>query len=289
MSYQIFADATSDLTGAFAEELSTVKVIPMQVEMCGRSYTFGTGGDLTIPEFYKMQRGGNFASTSQINPATYMEYFLPVLREGKDILYFSFSSGMSATYQSAQIAARELHEEFPDRIIRCVDTLSATLGEMILIRKAAAMQKAGEDLETVASWVEYNQLKTCIWFAVDTFDHLHHGGRVSTAVAAVGTMIGIKPILHIDENGKLENTDKPRGRKKAMAALVAKMEQGWCPELSKTVTLVHADCPDTAEELKNLISLHFPEADIEVGELGPVIGAHTGPGLLALIYWGNNR
>ena len=289
MAYQIFSDATADLTGTFAEELASVKVIPMQVEICGRNYTFGPSGDLTIAEFYKMQREGNFASTSQINPATYAEYFTPVLQEGKDILYFSFSSGMSATYQSAQIAAQELQEAFPERKIRCVDTLGATLSEMVLIREAAAMQEKGADLETVAAWVEENRLKVCVWFVVDTFDHLHHGGRVSTATAAVGTMLNIKPMLHIDTQGKLENTDKPRGRKRAMATLISKMEQGWCPEHSKTVTVIHADCPDMAEELKNLVAQHFPEAEIEVGELGPVIGAHTGPGLLAIVYWGNNR
>ena len=289
MAYQIFADATADLTGCFAEELSSVKVIPMQVEICGRNYTFGPEGDLDISNFYKMQREGNYASTSQINPATYAEHFLPVLQEGKDILYFSFSSGMSATYQSAKIAAQELRAQFPERKILCVDTLGATLSEMVLIRKAANLQQNGADPESVAAWVEENRLKVCVWFVVDTFDHLHHGGRVSAATAAVGTMLGIKPMLHIDTEGKLENTDKPRGRKKAMATLISKMEQGWQPELCKTATIIHADCPELAEELKKQVGLHFPEADVEIGELGPVIGAHTGPGLLALIYWGNNR
>lgn len=289
MDYQIFADATADLTGSFAEELSSVRVIPMQVEICGRNYTYGPGGDLTIPDFYKMQREGNFASTSQINPATYVQHFTPILQEGKDILYFSFSSGMSATYQSAQIAAQELQERFPERRILCVDTLGATFSEMVLIREAAAMQQNGADLEEVAAWAEDNRLKVCVWFVVDTFDHLHHGGRVSTAVAAVGTMLGIKPMLRIDENGRLENTDKPRGRKKAMMTLLSKLEQGWQPELSERITLVHADCPEAAEELKKQIAQRFPDAKIEIGQLGPVIGAHTGPGLLALIYWGNNR
>ena len=289
MAYQIFADATADLTGSFAEGLSSVKVIPMQVEICGKSYIFGPGGNLSIPEFYAMQREGNYASTSQINPATYAEHFLPALQEGKDILYFSFSSGMSATYQSANMAAQELRAQFPERKIICVDTLGATLSEMVLIRKAVAMQQNGADMESAVAWVEENRLKVCVWFVVDTFDHLHHGGRVSAATAAVGTMLGIKPMLHIDADGKLENTDKPRGRKKAMAAMISKMEQGWQPELCKTATIIHADCLETAEELKKQIEMRFREAEVEIGELGPVIGAHTGPGLLALVYWGNNR
>lgn len=289
MAFQIFADATADLTGVFAEELSTVKVIPMQVEICGRNYTYGPGGDLSISEFYIMQRDGNFASTSQINPATYAEHFRPVLQEGEDVLYLSFSSGMSATYQSARIAAQELQEQFPERKVICVDTLGATLSEVLLLRKAAHMQEKGADVETAAAWIEENRLRVCVWFVVDTFDHLHHGGRVSAATAAVGTMLNIKPMLHIDANGKLENTSKPRGRKKAMSTLISKIEQGWCPGFSKTVTIVHADDLQGAEELKELLARKFPEAEIEIGELGPVIGAHTGPGLLALIYWGNNR
>ena len=289
MAYQIFADATADLIGPFAEELSSVKVIPMQVEICGKNYIYGPGGDLTIPAFYQMQREGNYASTSQINPTTYIRYFEPVIQQGEDILSFSFSSGMSSTYQSAQMAAQMLMEKYPERKILCVDTLGATLSEMVLIREAANLQKKGADMESVAAWVEENRLKVCVWFVVDTFEHLHHGGRVSTATAAVGTMLNIKPMLHIDAEGKLENTDKPRGRKKAMATLVSKMEQGWRPEYSNTVTIVHADCPEGAAELKHLVSQHFPDAEVEVGELGPVIGAHTGPGLLALVYWGNNR
>ena len=289
MAYQIFADATADLIDHFAAELSSVRVIPMQVDICDRSFTYGPEGNLTTAEFYKMQREGNYASTSQINPATYIQYFSSVLLEGKDVLYFSFSSGMSATYQSAQMAAQELQVRFPDRKILCVDTLGATLSEMVLIREAARMQQNGADLESVAEWVEKNRLNVCVWFVVDTFDHLHHGGRVSAAVAAVGTMLSIKPMLHIDSNGRLENTDKPRGRKKAMATLIFKLEQGWCSTFSRRVTIVHADCPEHAEELRCLVANHFPEAEIEIGELGPVIGAHTGPGLLALIYWGNNR
>ena len=196
---------------------------------------------------------------------------------------------MSGTHQSALLAARALEEQFPERKILCVDTLGATLSEMVLIREAASMQQNGMDLETVAAWIEENRLKVCAWFVVDTFEHLHRGGRVPTATAVVGTMLGIKPLLHIDPEGKLENTDKPRGRKKAMAALISKMEQGWCPEMSKKVAVIHADCLDAAEELKNLVAHRFPEAEIETGELCPVVGAHTGPGLLALVYWGSNR
>ena len=129
----------------------------------------------------------------------------------------------------------------------------------------------------------------CHWFTVDTFDHLKHGGRVSAASAVVGTMLGIKPLLHVDENGKLAAVEKPRGRKKAMEAQICRMKQGWIAPQSPLVIIGHGDCPDAAEELKQQVQSQFPEADIRIATIGPVIGAHTGPGMLALIYWGNNR
>lgn len=287
--YQIFADATADLTESFMGGLPPVEVIPMQVEIGGQGYTYGPGGNLTIAEFYRIQREGNFASTSQINPTVYTQYFEPVLQQGKDILCFCFSSGMSATYQSTQIAAQELESAYPGRKIVCVDTLGATLGEGLLIREAVKMQADGKPLDEVASWVEAHRLEICYGILVDTFDHLKHGGRVSATTAAVGTVLQIKPMLRIDEIGKLEVIGKPRGKKKAFSMLLSKMEDGWCPEVSKNVLVVHGDSPEYAAELSACVMDRFPDAAVEIGDLGPVIGAHTGPGLLALIYWGNAR
>ena len=165
----------------------------------------------------------------------------------------------------------------------------AAVGEAMLVREAARRQQEGLTIEELAAWVEENRLKICHWFTVDSFDHLKHGGRVSAAAAAVGTMLQIKPLLHVDEEGKLRVAEKPRGRKQAIRTQVAHMKEGWTPEMGKLVVIGHGDCPDDVEQLRQAVLKEFPDADIRVAYIGPVIGAHTGPGMLALIYWGTNR
>lgn len=289
MNYRIFADATADLSDHFADVLAQVEVIPMQVEICGKEYTCGPGGSLTNSEFYKMQRDGNFATTSQINPATYVSCFEPVLKEGMDVLYLCFSSGLSSTYASAQIAAEELEQLYPERKVVCIDSKGATQGEGLLLRNAVRMQANGATLDEVSCQLLNHRMRVCYGVIVDTFDHLKHGGRVSSAAAVMGTMLQIKPLLRVDEDGKLEVISKPRGRKNAYTEIVNRMEQSWSPQLGKTVLIVHGDCPEYAEGLKEQVAARFPEAEIEIDELGPVIAAHAGPGLVALIYWGHNR
>ena len=264
-------------------------VIPMTVNVGGQDFLYGPGGNLSTEQFYSCLRNGLFASTSQINPETYREYFEPVLRNGVDVLYMCFSSGMSGCYQYACICAEELRKEYPERRIECIDTLCASVGESFLILEAAKKASKGMKMEKLIHWINLKKRNVCHWFTVDTFDHLKHGGRVSTVSAVMGTMLGIKPLLHVDENGKLAAVEKPRGRKKAMEAQISRMERGWIPEQSQLVIIGHGDCPDAAEELKQQIQSRFPEADIRIATIGPVIGAHTGPGMLALIYWGNNR
>lgn len=287
--YQIFTDATADLTEEFMAGLPKVVVIPMQVEICGREYTYGPGGDITPEDFYAMQREGNFASTSQINPTVYFQYFEPCLQEGKDILYLCFSSGMSGTIQSAKLCIEELRQEYPERKVFCVDTLCASVGEGFLVHEAAGKQAEGYDLVELSEWVIEHRLQVCHWFTVDIFDHLRHGGRVSAASATVGTVLNIKPLLHVNEWGKLAVMEKPRGRRRAISAKLARMEQGWMRSLGNLVIVGHGDCPDGAELLKQEIEERFPEADIRVMDIEPIIGAHTGPGMLAVIYWGKNR
>lgn len=287
--YQLFTDATADISADMMEEIPEVKVIPMNVEIGGREYIYGPGGTIDAKEFYRLQREGKFASTSQITPSTYFRYFEACLREEKDILYLCFSSGMSGTYQSAQLAADELKKKYPKRRIVCLDTLCASVGEGFLVREAAQKQLEGFTLEELAEWTENHRLEVCHWFTVATFDHLRHGGRVSPAAAAVGNVLRIKPLLHVDDGGCLHVIEKLRGRKRAIAVQISKMEQGWTPEIGNRVLIGHGDIPEAAEVLQKEISGKFPEAEIGITEIGPVIGAHTGPGMLALIYWGNNR
>ena len=289
MPYQIFTDATADLNPALLDGCPPVGVVPMEVEVDGQAYLYGPGGTLTVPAFYEMQRAGKFASTSQINPAIYRDAFEPVLRQGVDILYLCFTSGLSGTLQAANLCAAELSAEYPERKLLCVDTLCASAGEGFLVREAALRQAAGASMEEVLDWVMERRLKVCHWFTVDTFDHLRHGGRVSAAAAVMGTMLQIKPLLHVDEAGALKVAAKPRGRTGAIHALVSRLEQGWTPELGRAVGIAHGDCPDGAEQLTAAVRAKCPDAEILPLEIGPVIGSHTGPGMLAVLYWGSNR
>ena len=289
MTYQIITDATADLNEALLAGLPEVKIIPMHVQVNGKEYLFGPGGNITNEEFYAYLRAGQFATTSQINPENYREHFEKILKQGKDVLYLCFSSGMSRTIQSAQMAIAELREEYPNRTILCLDTLCAAVGEGLFVMEAARKQAQGMDIHELYSWLEAHRLNLCHWVTVDTFDHLKHGGRVSATSAVMGTLLGIKPLIHVDENGKLVAVGKPRGQKKALQALLSNMGKGWMPEISKQVIIGHGDSLDVAIALRDMVAERFPEAEIYIAPIGPVIGAHAGPGVMTVFFWGNNH
>lgn len=289
MTYQIITDATADLNEELLAGLPEVKIIPMNVEVGGLEYLFGPGGNIECDEFYSYLRSGLFASTSQINPEVYREHFEAILKQEKDVLYLCFSSGLSGTIQSARMAIEELKAEYPDRTILCLDTLCAAVGEGLFVMEAARKQAQGMDIQTLYTWLEEHRLNLCHWVTVDTFDHLKHGGRVSATSAAMGTILGIKPLIHVDENGKLVAMGKPRGKKKALEALLSNMEKGWMPEISKQVIIGHGDSLDVAKELRDMVAQRFPEAEIYIAPIGPVIGAHAGPGVMTVFFWGNNH
>ena len=288
MSYRIYTDATADLAPEMLAGLPEIRVIPMDITLEGRPFTYGPGGTISAEEFYAAQRAEQFASTSQVRPDTYLRCFEAGLAEGDDILYLCFSSGLSGTFQTACLCAAEVRAAHPGRRIVCVDTLCASVGEGFLVREAARRQAEGLSLEELAAWVEERRLLVCHWFTVDTFAHLRHGGRVSGAAAAVGTLLGIKPLLHVSAAGGLEAVEKPRGVRHAMAAQLARMRAGWTPEEGRLV-VGHGDCPDRAAGLAALVQEAFPDAETYLAPIGPVIGAHTGPGMLALIFWGTQR
>lgn len=289
MSYQIFTDATADFPEELLFGLPNLVIIPMKVLVGGGVYTYGPGGNIMVAEFYKKQYDGAFASTSQISPETYKTCFEEYLKAGIDILYLGFSSGMSGTMNSAFIAKGELEEEYPDRKIICVDTLCGSVGEGLLVIEALRRQAAGMDIEELSMWAAMNCLNVCHWFTVDTFEHLKHGGRVSNAAAIAGSVLNIKPLLHVDEEGKLKVAEKPRGHKAALKVTLAKMSAGADFDRGNLVLIGHGDCKERAVECKEKILAQFPCADVHIANIGPVIGAHTGPGMMAVIYWGNNR
>lgn len=289
MTYRIITDATADLNEELLAGLPEVRIIPMHVEVGGKEYLFGPGGNITNEAFYGFLRAGEYATTSQINPEVYREHFEAILKEGMDVLYLCFSSGLSGTIQSALLAMESLKEEYPQRTLLCLDTLCAAVGEGLFVMEAARRQAMGMDIHELYTWLEAHRMNLCHWVTVDTFDHLKHGGRVSSASAAMGTLLGIKPLIHVDENGKLVAMGKPRGQKKALQALLSSMEQGWMPELSRQVIIGHGDSPEVAAELRQMVSQRFPEAEIFVAPIGPIIGAHTGPGVMTVFFWGNHH
>lgn len=283
--YQIFTDATSDLN----EDLETVKIIPMNVEIGDKEYVYGPQGNISCSEFYGLQKQGKYASTSQINVLEYEKYFEEAVKEGKDVLYISFSSGMSGTYQTACLCKKELEESYPDNRIICIDSLCAAVGEGLLIKEVDKKKREGMSMDELVDWVENNKMNLCHWFTVDNFDHLKHGGRVSAVAATLGNTLNIKPLLRVDEEGKLRVVKKIRGRHKAMVAQVECIVKTWSPEISKSVVIGHGDDLKAAEELKEYVENKLPDAEIYISDIGPIIGAHTGPGVMVLAFWGTGR
>ena len=287
--YIIITDSSCDLTPALASE-AQIEVIPLQLTMEGKEYrNLLDGSDIDPKTFYTKLREGVTASTSAVNPDVFSEAFKKILNQGKDILYLGFSSGLSSTFHASTIAAEELMQEYPDSKIYCVDTLAASLGQGLLVFLAAEKKKAGAAIEEVRDFVEQNKLHLCHWFTVDDLNHLKRGGRVSATTALVGTMLNIKPILHVDDEGHLINVGKVRGRKASIESLLAHMKESAINPSQQTVFISHGDCEEDALTLKKMVEKEFSPKRIEINTIGPVIGAHSGPGTLALFFLGDKR
>ena len=285
-NYQIITDSVCDLPAPMLAELN-VKTVPLHILFRGQSLPDSV--DAGLKEIYDGMRAGEAPSTAAANPQGWAAVMEPVLEAGQDVLVLGFSSGLSTTYQSAVIAARELEEKYPQRKIRVVDTLSAALGQGLLVWYACKMRDKGLSLDELVDWVAENRFHICHWFTVDDLMHLKRGGRVSAATALVGTMLQIKPVLHVDDNGKLINMEKVRGRKASIQALAKKLDELGTGYDNSTVFICHGDCPEEAQKLKELVCRRPGVQEVFVGNLGAVIGAHAGPGTLALFFMGKNR
>lgn len=286
--FKIVTDATSDLPSEMIDD-GMIDVIPMEIVIDNELFTYGTTGNLTVQQFYTLLRDGRSASTSQISPAAYRKAFEPILGNGQDILYLGFSSGLSGTVSTAQIAANELLSLYPERRIVCVDTLCASVGEGLLVQGAQRKQRDGASLDETEKWVCQRRLNVCHWFTVDSLEYLRRSGRISTASATIGGLLNIIPLMHVDVEGKLQVTQKVRGSRKAMRKQLLCLQQGWMPQISRQVAIGHGDNVQEARELLNLLCAQFPQSQPYLTYIGPIIGAHTGPDVLAFIYWGNNR
>ncbi|MBE6959340.1 MAG: DegV family protein [Ruminococcaceae bacterium] len=283
-NYQIITDSGCDLPQSMISNFD-IRVQPLLVNFRGE--TLNDSVDAGIREFYAGLRAGDVATTSAINPEGWKDAIEPSLKEGKDALVITFSSGLSTTYQSAVIAADELQETYPQRKIRVVDSLAASLGQGLLMHYVCAKRDAGMELDALAAWVEENRLKLCHWFTVDDLMFLKRGGRVSAATALVGTMLQIKPVLHVDEEGHLISMAKSRGRKASILALAAKLKEAGMQ--NDVAYICHGDCLEDAEYLAKYLKENCGVKEVFIGYTGAVIGSHSGPGTLALFYLGNNR
>lgn len=246
-------------------------------------------GDQPAKEFYQRMREGAVATTSAVNMETFKTSFRPTLKEGKDVLYIGFSSGLSTTYNSARLAAEELTEEFPDRKVIVVDSLAASAGYGMLVYLAKVKRDEGASIEEVAKYIEDIRLKLCHWFTVDDLKYLKRGGRISPTVALVGSLLGIKPILHVDDEGHLISMGKVRGRQAALSALVEKIGEKTNENPKGPIYICNADCDQDVETVKKLIKEKYSLPVDMVVDTGAVIGAHSGPGTIALFFLGNER
>ena len=282
--FKIITDSGCDFTLAELEQMNVGRA-PLSVlfkgELCD---DFATDEERKV--FYDAVRQGEMPTTSAVNPEGWADVMRPALEEGKDVLCLCFSSGMSTTYQSAVIAADELMEAYPGRKICVVDTLAAALGQGLLVWHACKHRDAGESLDEVTAWLEENKLKICHWVTVEDLNHLKRGGRVSAATAMVGTMLNIKPIIHVSDEGKLVSVAKARGRKAAIEYITKKVADATDKDM---VFVGHGDCPEDAEICAKILKEKYGVKNVHIGYVGAVIGAHTGPGVLVTFFLGEKR
>ena len=285
-NYVIVSDATLDLPINVINQYD-IKVIPMGASIENEEYThYPDEREITVEAFYDKLKNGAVARTTQITPAMFIEYFKGILNQGLDLLYIAFSSGLSGTYNAAQIALQELEEEFPNRKIYCIDSLCASIGEGLLVYNAALKKQEGMDIGELKQWVEDNKRASRHWFTVKDLFYLKRGGRVTSLEAVVGTALKIRPILSTDEQGKLTVVSKIRGNRAEFDFLVSRMESEGVDLTNQTVIIGHGDDLSKAQELERIIRSKNIVKDVIISKIGPVIGTHTGPGMLALVYMG---
>lgn len=289
-TFKLITDSTADLPQEYLDKYD-IGCIKMTYTLDGQTYG-GTGQDMDWKEFYRLMREeGKLPTTSQINPDEFKVYFEEVLKEYDEILYLAFSSGLSGTYNSALIAADMLKEEYPNCRIRVVDSLCASMGEGLFVHKAQMLKEEGKTMDEIADWLEENVLNLVHVFTVDDLHHLHRGGRVSKTTAIIGTLAGIKPILHVDDDGHLVALSKVRGRKKSLLTLVDMMEERIkdYPVKNDIVFISHGDALEDAEFVKTEIQKRFGIEDFMINNIGPTVGSHSGPGTIALFFLGTSR
>ena len=286
MAYRIITDSCCDLP---KELIASLDIDVVQMSLLFRNEELIAPTEAQIKTMYNALRQGESASTAAVNPQGWREVIEPALKSGQDVLVMAFSSGLSTTYQSAVIAAEELMEEYPDRTVKVLDTMSASLGQGMYVYYTCMKRNEGLSLEELFAWCEENKQNMAHWFTVDDLMFLKRGGRISAATAVLGTMLNIKPLLHVDENGKLVSVAKCRGRKNALDTLVKKLEQDGLPGKNDTVFISHGDCIEDAQYVAQQVRERCGVKTVIIDYVGAVIGSHSGPGTVAFFYLGTHR
>ena len=286
MSYKIITDTCCDFPAEMYKELD-LEVVPLSVLYKGVNYN--EYSEQWLKEMFDGLRQGESASTSAVNPDGWATVIEPVLQAGSDALVLTFSSGLSTTYQSAVIAATELAEKYPDRKINVVDTLCASLGQGLLVWYACQKRDEGMSLEELTAWCEENKLNLCHWVIADDLMHLKRGGRVSAATAVAGTLLQIKPVIHVNDEGKLISVGKARGRKAAIQTLCNKVGELGIEGANDTIFICHGDCLEDAQTLEAMLKEKYGTKKVFIYYIGAVIGSHAGPGTMAVFFLGKHR
>lgn len=287
-SFSVISDTGCDMPAALAKKLG-IEAVPLKVIIGNKTVNCALN-DLDVQTgFYDLLRKNIKITTASPNIDDFIRYFRSILDHGKDILYIGFSSGLSGTYNVGRIAAEQLKEDYPEREILTVDSLCGSMGQALLIYYCTRKQSKGASLQEVYNYAEKIKLNICHWFTVDDLNHLKRGGRISPATAVIGSVMNIKPVLKVNDSGKLEMVYKARGKRLAIAKMVEQMGQHFYPDGNDIIFINHADCPDDADMLARSITKNYGITDFIISDIGPVFGAHSGPGALALYYVGDTR
>ena len=285
----ILTDSSADLSGEMAQA-ADVQVLPLTFTIGGADYhNYPDNREMDPHLFYQRLRAGEVATTAAVNMNQYVEAIEPLLQAGRDVLVLAFSSGLSATFQSSKLAVEELSEKYPERKLYTVDTLCASLGQGMLVDLTVQEKRQGKTLDEAAAFAEKNRLYLCHWFTVGDLSQLRRGGRLSAGKAIVGNLLNIKPVLHVDDEGHLVPMASAKGRKKSIEALVSHMEESAVAPEQQRVYISHGDCLADAQLLAQMVRDRLHVSSVTIGDVGPVIGAHSGAGTLALFFVGTHR
>lgn len=287
--FLIITDSTCDMPQEMADALG-IAILPIRVVLEGKEYAhYLDGRELGFRDFYEKLRAGISAKTSAANMEEFLAQMEPALAAGRDVLYLGFSSALSSTYGVGAVTAAQLAEKYPERKIYAVDTLCASFGQGLLVYLAAQQRLQGKSIDEVKAYAEEIRPQLCHWFTVDDLQHLKRGGRVSAAAAAFGTVLNIKPVLHVDDEGRLVPVSKVQGRIASIKSLMKKMQETAVNPAEQVVFISHGDCEKEAKKLAEMIRENIGVKEIMINPIGPIIGAHSGPGTVALFFLGTER